>query len=121
MQRIKRFLWQQLPPALGTLASLLAACAQHTSVAERPDAPHPDALANRAPSGSESSCPSSNFEATDSLREDPKPEPPPRFFEQVKTEAKRLAEKPAQPREIALPPELQNLSYDAYRAIRFRP
>jgi glucans biosynthesis protein len=124
MKRIKLAPSYQLGRALGMLAPLLAACAQHTRVAERPDAPRAETPAQRAPSGAEraAACPPGSFEATASLRDDPRPEAPPRFFEQVKAEAKALAEKPAPPqREIALPPELRNLSYDAYRAIRFRP
>jgi glucans biosynthesis protein len=47
---------------------------------------------------------------------------PPAFFEHVREEARSLAEKPAAALpQIRLPPELQRLSYDAYREIRFRP
>jgi periplasmic glucans biosynthesis protein len=50
------------------------------------------------------------------------PSDPPAFFEELKARARALAAAPARaPRLAELPAGLDNINYDAYRSIRFRP
>lgn len=50
----------------------------------------------------------------------PSPPPQPFAFEDVVERARRLAEQPFQAPQVALPPELANVDYDAFRQIRFQ-
>src|SRR5688572_1515737 len=96
-------------PLLGTLA----AC-QHAPL---PHSAAPQASMVSAPSA----APQGAVPRADSERS-PTGEPPPAPFSELVLRAEALSvQEPREPQKIALPSDLKDLRYDAYRSIRFRP
>jgi periplasmic glucans biosynthesis protein len=99
---------------------VFAACARGSNIPERPGTSArggtPVTLAEtaRASSASDGSAVASSA--------GPATASPPVYFEQLIARARALAAEPAQPPpRLALPDELEELRYDDYRKIRFRP
>jgi periplasmic glucans biosynthesis protein len=84
--------------------------------AEGEAAPAPEGEAASAPEGE--AAPAAEGEAPAAA---PVPAPQPFAFEDVVERARRLADKPFEAPGVALPNELANVDYDAFRQIRFRP
>lgn len=105
--------------SLGLWAVLVfAACARGSSTPERPGVSARDGTAVTLTEASGASSTSAGSAASALSAQ----QSPPAFFEQVIERARALAAEPARPTpELALPSELEDLRYDDYRKIRFRP
>ena len=110
------------------IGSLFGACARSPSVPERPGTSAREGTSVTPPEykpeyqREDERASSTSAGSTVSSSSGPGQAPPPAFFEQMIERARALAQEPAQPAaRLALPSELEDLRYDDYRKIRFRP